>query len=70
VRRLVPLGHAAARLAGGRSRTVVVVVPPAGRRLAARVHRLRVRIAVTAADAAGNRVTVTRVVALRAPVHR
>jgi hypothetical protein len=35
-----------------------------------RLHRLRVRIAVTAADAAGNRATTTRVIALRALARR
>jgi hypothetical protein len=70
VRRRVALGHAALRLAGGRSRTVTLDVPRAGRRLLARVHHLRARIAVTATDAAGNRATVARVVLLRAPARR
>jgi hypothetical protein len=70
VRRLMPLGRAAVRLGGGRSRVVTVVVPRAGRRVVMRLHRLRVRIAVTAADAAGNRATTTRVIALRALARR
>jgi hypothetical protein len=70
VRRRVALGHAAVHLGGGHGRLVTVTVPRAERPLVVRLGRLRVRIAVTATDASGNRATTTRVVLLRAPAHR
>jgi hypothetical protein len=64
--RRVKLGSARFRLAGGATRRVAVKLSRPKRRLVRRLGRVRVKLAVSAQDEAGNRATTRRTVWLTA----
>lgn len=66
-KRKVVLGAKKFSLAGGRTLTVKVRLSKRNYRLIAGLKKVRVRATVTARDAAGNKRTTTRTIALKAP---